>query len=322
MSRYLAIEGNAVVPDVPSDDCGQVGPHLGDAPVHAPPQGDFHLSKLRMKTLPHRLPTNGELPFAGSPTDVGEAKEVEGLGLSETLPTAIFSRIAAELDEARLVGVECQPEPCESFAQIGEVLRPVAWIREPHDEVVRPTHDDDFTASRPSPPLLGPQVEHVVKVEIGQEWADTPTLNRSCLAPNSLPFFPHTRFEPFADQADEAWVCDPVLQELDHPFVIKRIEEAPDVCVKHRSHRPRRQSDRPGIQRLVLVPSRPKSIRESEKILLVDCAQNLDNRTLDDLVFQRGNPQRALPTVGLGDLNPPNRFRSISPTPFILDLCP
>jgi len=50
------------------------------------------------------------------PTDVGEAQEIKGLGLSKTLLTAVLDRIATELDEARLVGMQFQAELRKSFA--------------------------------------------------------------------------------------------------------------------------------------------------------------------------------------------------------------
>jgi hypothetical protein len=41
--------------------------------------------------------------------------------------------------------------------------------------------------------------------------------------------------------------------------------------------------------------------RKPDKVLLVDRAQHLDDRSLDDLVLQRRDPERSFPTVGLGD---------------------
>src|SRR6266849_4837669 len=45
--------------------------------------------------------------------------------------------------------------------------------------------------------------------------------------------------------------------------------------------------------------SRPDPVREPEEILLVDRVQHLDHRTLDDLVLQRCDAERALPAVRL-----------------------
>jgi len=52
-----------------------------------------------------------------------------------------------------------------------------------------------------------------------------------------------------------------------------------------------------------------------DSVALVGISGELEDWLDDDaLCDDRWNPQRALPAVGLGDLNPPNRSRSISPT--------
>src|SRR5690349_23681738 len=55
----------------------------------------------------------------------------------------------------------------------------------------------------------------------------------------------------------------------------------------------------------------PEPIRESEKIRFVDSVHHLDRRALDDLVFQRRYSERPLPPIGLGDVHPTHRFRSV-----------
>jgi hypothetical protein len=61
------------------------------------------------------------------------------------------------------------------------------------------------------------------------------------------------------------------------------------------------------------APPRPESVGEAEEVGLVDRVQHLDRRPLDELVFQRGDAQRPLPPVGLGNVRPLNRLRSIRP---------
>jgi hypothetical protein len=46
--------------------------------------------------------------------------------------------------------------------------------------------------------------------------------------------------------------------------------------------------------REALVKRAAGRLREAEEVFLVDRVEHCDGRTLDDLVFQRGNPQRAL----------------------------
>ena len=67
------------------------------------------------------------------------------------------------------------------------------------------------------------------------------------------------------------------------------------------------------IQRVVLAAPRSEPVREAEEVGLVDGVQHLDRGPLDDFVFQRGHAERPLPPVGLRDVHPTNRLRSVRP---------
>jgi hypothetical protein len=104
-----------------------------------------------------------------------------------------------------------------------------------------------------------------------------------------------------------------VLDEFHHPSVIDMIEKPTDVCIQHIIHPPPLERDRQRIQRLMLVPPRSETIREASKIRLVNLVENGDHRLLDNLVFQRCDPQRALSPVGFRDAHPSGWLRSIRP---------
>jgi hypothetical protein len=55
---------------------------------------------------------------------------------------------------------------------------------------------------------------------------------------------------------------------------------------------------------------RPKPIRETEEVRLVDGVQHLDDGALDDLVLQRSDTERPQPPVRLRDVDPPRGLRS------------
>src|SRR5208337_665013 len=61
----------------------------------------------------------------------------------------------------------------------------------------------------------------------------------------------------------------------------------------------------------MLAASGTKAVTEPEEIFLVDRVQHLDKRALDNLVFQCGDAERALPPVELRDIPTPRRLRSI-----------
>jgi hypothetical protein len=52
----------------------------------------------------------------------------------------------------------------------------------------------------------------------------------------------------------------------------------------------------------VRVALRLETVGEVEEVGLADGVQHFGRRALDDLVFQRGDAQRSLPPVGLGDV--------------------
>ncbi len=56
---------------------------------------------------------------------------------------------------------------------------------------------------------------------------------------------------------------------------------------------------------------RPKSVREPNEVRLVNGVQDRDDGALDQLVLQRGNPERSLPPIRLRDVRPPDGLRPI-----------
>src|SRR5439155_768954 len=81
----------------------------------------------------------------------------------------------------------------------------------------------------------------------------------------------------------------------------------------HPVHLPRQQPRVERIQRIVRAAPWSEPVREAEEVSLIDRVQHLDRRALDDLVFQRGNAQRPLPPVGLGDVRSLDRLCPVRP---------
>lgn len=75
-------------------------------------------------------------------------------------------------------------------------------------------------------------------------------------------------------------------------------------------HLPAGNRHRQRIKCVVLAASRTEPITESDEVLLADTLQHSDHRLLDDLVFQRGDAQRASTSVGFGDVYPQRRLRA------------
>ena len=67
----------------------------------------------------------------------------------------------------------------------------------------------------------------------------------------------------------------------------------------------------PSVKRLVWTASRSKPIGKAPKVHLIYLVEDADHRLLDDLIFQRRDAQRSLPSVGFRYVYSSRRLRSI-----------
>src|SRR5467141_171072 len=105
-----AVHRDTVVPVVPQDDCPQIRALLRNGLVQALPEFGLHCSQLRLPPRAHRLPQHREPSLPRLPAAVREAQKVEGFGFPVAAGSPILVRVATEFDEARLVGMQRQPE--------------------------------------------------------------------------------------------------------------------------------------------------------------------------------------------------------------------
>src|SRR5260370_3864965 len=66
------------------------------------------------------------------------------------------------------------------------------------------------------------------------------------------------------------------------------------------------------LKGLMRASAGPKPIRETQEVNLVDGAQDLGHRPLNYLIFERGNAEWSLATVGLGNVHPPDWLRPVA----------
>ena len=105
-----------------------------------------------------------------------------------------------------------------------------------------------------------------------------------------------------------------MLEKLHQPFVVDGVEETTNVRIEHPVHLLPRQSHPQRVQRIVLAAPGTEPVREPQEILLVDLVEDFRHRTLDDLVFQRCDSERALTSVRLRYVRPLGGFRSVGPS--------
>src|SRR6516164_1986461 len=107
---------------------------------------------------------------------------------------------------------------------------------EPDDEVVGVAHEDHVARDLTPSPAQGPEIECVVQIDVGEQRRDYRALPRPSVTDRHHPVFHDARLQPFLDQADDAPVADPMLQEADQPFLVDLIEERSDVGVQYEAH--------------------------------------------------------------------------------------
>src|ERR1700737_1981859 len=76
-----------------------------------------------------------------------------------------------------------------------------------------------------------------------------------------------------------------MLHELDQPTLVEVIEKSSNVRIKHVVHLLLQERVRQRIQRLMLAASRAKTVREAEKVFLVNLVEDGDHGMLDKFVF-------------------------------------
>ncbi len=216
--------------------------NFGHSMMHSFAKFRFDFLQLSALPLAHRPPQHREHPVASLlATDVGEAKKVECLGLPLPASLSIIRCVKAELDYARFLGMQFQFELGEALRQFLVKLFGVRLVLKAHDEVISPTDDDNVAFGFCLTPVLHPEVEHVVQIDVSQQRRGTAALWRSFFTARPLSFFQHARVQPFTDEPHHALVSHSVLDELHQPFMVQTIEERTDVTIQHPFHLSRQQ---------------------------------------------------------------------------------
>jgi hypothetical protein len=143
-----------------------------------------------------------------------------------------------------------------------------------------------------------------LQIQVSQQRGNRCPLRTAFLTGRPLFVLDDSRSQPLVDQPQDPLVRDPVLEKPSKPGSIKPGEEVADVRVQHPVHALTLDPDRQRVQRIMRRPPRPETVRETPEIHLVHGVKHLDDRPLNDLVFQRGDTQRPQTTVRLRYVRP------------------
>jgi hypothetical protein len=196
----------------------------GDGLLLSPPKLHFDLSQLGAHPLRDRPPFHPKRPRFPLPTHVGEAEEVEALGFPQPPLLTSFSRKAPKLNQAGLVWVQFQPEVGNPLPQGLQELLGVLALFETRDHVVNVSSQAHISLTVPLTPLVRPQIEHIMEVDVGRERRETGPLRTAYLTENVLAVLQHTGLQPFLDESHNAPIRYAVLNELHQPSVSHGIE--------------------------------------------------------------------------------------------------
>ncbi|WP_430649665.1 hypothetical protein [Bradyrhizobium retamae] len=188
----------------------------------------LNLAEFRLYAVASRLPLEQEAASARCAADEAEPEDIEGLRLAESAPLAIGRSAAAKLDQAGLFRMERQCELLQSRSHRVPEATGVVLMFETDDDIVGEAHDDHIARSVAPSPALGPEIEHKMKVDVGEERRDHRTLARSLIIGRDDSVFKNARLKPFLDQADDAFVADPMLNEAGQPGLADPIERLLD----------------------------------------------------------------------------------------------
>jgi hypothetical protein len=219
------VHGHSVITGVTTHHHLQPLTQFGDGLMHAPLKLGFHRVQLCLQPFADRLPqyrvhSVASLLYA----DVRKAEKVERLRLPFSTLFPVVDRVRTKLQKSRLLGMQFQVELPHSLVKFRPKLIGIQFHLEAKHDIVRKTHHDYVTVGAFATPRLDPQVEHVVQIDGSQQRRGTSTLRRPFFHSYSFPILQHARVEPFLDQPHNAPICDPMLDELDRPFVGEMIE--------------------------------------------------------------------------------------------------
>ncbi len=164
--HLVDVAGHGVVGEMASHHAREPASLHFEGPMASSHQQGSHLAQLRRHSLRDRLSQQQEAPVLGRRAVVREAQELERLRPAEAPLPALSDGKPSTADQARLLGIEPQPKLGQTLRQVSLEPLGVRAMLKPQHYVVGVPDDEHITAGVPPAPLLGPQIEDVMQVDI------------------------------------------------------------------------------------------------------------------------------------------------------------
>lgn len=121
----------------------------------------------------------------------------------------------------------------------------------------------------------------------------------------------HTGPQPQANQPEDTRIGDPKFEHPYQPRVVHAAEKVADVDIDDPIDTLADDRRRDHPQRIMGATSRAETERVVMEVSLIDGAQQLGRRALDDLVLEREQAKRPLPPIGFRNVGSQHRHRPI-----------
>jgi hypothetical protein len=173
-------------------------------------------------------PYQGKLSAAIRATYVLETQEVKRVRFITGL-RKVHSNESSETHHPRLFFGQFQSELPESIREVLLEPRSIASVLEVSHKVVSKPGQIRLSPARRLELLLEPKIKSEVQVDISQDRTDRSALGRSFLRSRDHSLQHISRIQPFADEAQDERVCDPMSDHLLQHFVLDVVKVAADV---------------------------------------------------------------------------------------------
>jgi hypothetical protein len=160
------VHGHSVVAKVSAHNRPQPLSLFGDGFVHS----TLNLIQLRLQPFRYCLPQHREPSIAPLLHAVmSKAQEVERLRFPFCSPLPVIHRVRTKFQKSRFLGMHLQVELLHSFGKFRPKLIGIRWAVKSNTDVVRKTQHDDVAVRALPTPRLGPEVEYILEVNVGQQ---------------------------------------------------------------------------------------------------------------------------------------------------------
>src|SRR2546430_1141199 len=169
-SQLPVVHGHYVIPEVSTHHRLQPLALFRDVFVHAPLKLGFHRVQLRLQSFADRLPqhrVHSVAPLLHA--DMRKAEKVECLGLPFSTPLPVVDRKRTKFQQPRFLGMQFQVELLHSFRKLRPKLIGIRFALESNHDVISKSHDDHIAVCPLLTPRLDPQIEYVMKIDVGQK---------------------------------------------------------------------------------------------------------------------------------------------------------